>query len=293
MSRFFKLLKTRKSNKGNLPNLIVIGAQKCATTSLHYYLSLHPQISMSKVKELNFFVQEYNWNKEIEWYKSNFTSDADVYGESSPMYTHYPFFRGVPERMYSVVPEAKLIYILRDPIDRIISHYIHQYSAGLEHRELSDALNNFENNPYITRSRYYMQIEQYLNHFPKSSILIITLEDLHKNTQQTLQQVFRFLKVDDSFYSRKFSSMRHKSSDKRGKNGFGLFLTKKFGTKIFEQLPSDWLWHAERLLYLPFSHRIERPVLNGTLWNELIKYLRADINRLRTYTGYDFVDWCV
>ena len=65
---------------------------------------------MSREKELNFFVDELNWNKGIEWYKSNFIGEAKIHGESSPNYTNYPFFAGVPERMYSVVPKAKLIY---------------------------------------------------------------------------------------------------------------------------------------------------------------------------------------
>jgi hypothetical protein len=161
-----------------LPNLIIIGAQKCATTSLHYYLSIHPQICMSREKELNFFIFERNWHKEIKWYKSNFVKKAKISGESSPGYTSYPFFDGVPERMYSVVPKAKLIYIVRDPIDRIISHYIHQYSAGLENRKLSDALKGFDNNRYVCRSKYYTQLEQYLKYFERSRILIITQEDL-------------------------------------------------------------------------------------------------------------------
>ncbi len=95
-----------------LPNLIIIGAQKCATTSLHYYLSLHPHIFMSREKELNFFIFERNSHKGIEWYKSNFVIKANISGESSPDCTNYPFFDGVPERMYSVVPKAKLIYII-------------------------------------------------------------------------------------------------------------------------------------------------------------------------------------
>ena len=67
---------------------------------------------MSPEKELNFFVLERNWRKGIKWYKSNFTGKARVYGESSPNYTMYPFFDGVPERIYSVAPDARLIYIL-------------------------------------------------------------------------------------------------------------------------------------------------------------------------------------
>jgi hypothetical protein len=69
-----------------LPNLIIIGAMKCATTSLHYYLNLHPEILMSEEKQLDFFISELNWNKGIEWYESNFTDKAKIYGETSPIF---------------------------------------------------------------------------------------------------------------------------------------------------------------------------------------------------------------
>ena len=165
----------RKNRKGTLPNLIIIGAQKCATTSLHYYLNLHPEISMSKGKELNFFVSEYNWYKGVEWYKSNFIGTARIHGESSPSYTDYPFLKGVPERMYSIVPKVKLIYILRDPIDRIISQYVQWYTRRGENRTLEDGLKHLDNtNRYIRRSKYFMQLKQYLDYFPRSNILIIT-----------------------------------------------------------------------------------------------------------------------
>lgn len=271
-----------------LPNLIIVGAMKCGTTSLHYYLNLHPQISMSEVKELNFFVQERNWHKGIKWYESNFTNKTKICGEPSPNYTNYPFFRGVPKRMYSIVPEAKLIYIVRDPIERIISHYIHNYINALENKTIIEALTRLDDNPYVCRSKYYMQLEQYLNYFPKSSILIITLEDLYSHRQQTLQRVFRFLEIDDSFYSQKFSNIRYKSSDQRRKNRIGLLLTRMPGMKTLDRVRSDLRWHIERFIYFPFSRKIECPVLDKSLRRKLIDYLRDDINRLREFIGYNF-----
>jgi len=97
-----------KRKKVQLPNLIVIGAQKSGTTSLHHYLSLHPEIMMSKHKELNYFNEELNWKKGLAWYKSHFIGEAKIYGESSPHYTFYPLYKGVAQRMYSIIPEAKL-----------------------------------------------------------------------------------------------------------------------------------------------------------------------------------------
>ena len=82
-----------------LPNLVVIGAQKCGTSGLHYQLSLHPEIWMSRPKELNFFIEERNWSRGQDWYRHCFDARAKVRGESSPNYTAYPQHLGVPERM--------------------------------------------------------------------------------------------------------------------------------------------------------------------------------------------------
>jgi hypothetical protein len=281
------------SKKGTLPNLIIIGAQKCATTSLHYYLGLHPQISMSWQKELDFFVREYNWSKGIEWYKSNFSGRAMIHGESSPNYTNYPFFNGVPERMRAVVPEAKLIFVVRDPIERIISHYIHRYTSLREDKNISEALADFNNNRYVCRSKYYMQLEQYLDYFPKANILVLDFEDLYSHRQRVLQRVFRFLGVDDSFYSRKFSSIKHETRKRRRKNRAGLLLTRMPGLNVVERLSSGFRWRLEPLLYRPFSYRVERPTLNGSLRRKLINHLRDDVERLRNYTGYTFEGWCM
>lgn len=272
-----------------LPNLVVIGAMKCGTGSLHYYLGLHPQIFMSKTKELNFFIKERNWHKGIQWYKSNFTEEAQIYGESSPDYTNYPYFDGVPPRMYSVVPDAKLIYVLRDPITRIISHYIHESSVGRENRELLEALTESYNNPYICRSKYYMQLEQFLEYFPKSNILIITTEELHIHRRQTLQKLFRFLNVDESFYGKNFSNLRNESRYRRRKNWIGMLLTQLIGMQAIEKIPIL----LRRIISKPFSHKIERPTLDAKLRQDLTALLKEDIDRLRKLSGYNFEYWCL
>jgi hypothetical protein len=284
---------THKIEHGNLPNLIIVGAMKCGTTSLHYYLSRHPQIYMSLEKELNFFIREKNWNRGIEWYKSHFTEPVKIQGESSPSYTRYPKWSGVPERMYSVVPHAKLIYILRDPIQRIISHYIHSYAKGRENRTISEALVNFDNNSYVDCSKYYMQLRQYLNYFPDSSILVISLEELSREPHVTLQKVFMHLKLDENIYFKKPFKPFHSSDDKRRKNNWGERIQKIPFIKVIEKMPPQISWHINQILYWPFSQKIYRPILEQDLHNKLSDYLRDDINLLRAYTGQQFNDWCV
>ena len=122
----------RRKRHAAMPNLIIIGGLKCGTTSIHHYLGLHPEIQMSKPKELNFFVAELNWDLGLDWYASRFDDRFPVRGESSPHYTNLPRFTGVAERIREHCPDARLIYMVRDPIKRILSHWVHATGAGYE-----------------------------------------------------------------------------------------------------------------------------------------------------------------
>lgn len=282
-----------KTKKGVLPNLIIIGAQKCGTSSLHYYLNLHPEISMSREKELHFFSRERYWNRGIDWYKSHFIGSKKIFGEASPSYTIYPFRKRVAERMYSVVPNARLIYMVRDPLDRMVSHYIHRYAIGWESRPIEEALGQGAQSIYVAVSRYHMQLEQYLKYFPRSNILIITLEELFGHRQLTIEAVFRFLDVYDSFSTKKFSVIRHSSEEKGRKNKIGMFLKAISETKPAKIFSTHTRMTIGRLLYRPFTTRLEKPVLSEDLKKELCSYLKDDMDRLRKLTGRRFKKWCV
>jgi hypothetical protein len=233
---------------------------------------------MSTTKELDFFVFEKNWSKGIEWYESNFvsTGEAKILGESSLNYTKYHVFRGVPSRMHSIVPGTELIYILRDPIDRIVSHYIHDYRKRKEHRKISEALTDLKSNHYVLCSKYYAQLEQYLDYFPRS----------------TSRQAFRFLGVDDSLYSQDFSDILYRFSDKRRVNQIGVLLAKTLGTSaIKSSLPFPSFFAG--VYRSPSGSRVKKPLLDEELKQALIGVLQDDIDRLRRYTGSDFRAWCL
>jgi len=288
------MMKPRLNSRGDLPNAIIIGAMKCATTSLHFYLNLHPEIAMSRVKELNFFVRERNWHKGTSWYQSNFRRGTKIRGESSVSYTNWPARRGIPGRMYAVVPHVKLIYSVRDPIDRIISHYAYSQADGLETRSFSQILENLgDNNPYIARSKYFMQIERYLDVFPVSNLLIVTVEELYHRRRATLQKIFRFLDVDATFCSEKFEDIIHKSAEKRRKTPLGLILKGVYEKSIARAFPLRLRMRMGQFLSIPFSREVVKPAVNDTVREALASVLRKDLDRLRTFAGRKFRDWCV
>ncbi|NCR23380.1 MAG: sulfotransferase domain-containing protein [Microcystis aeruginosa L111-01] len=296
MLNLLKSTSLSENKQGTLPDFIIIGAMKSGTTSLHYYLNCHPEIYMSREKELRFFVESNNWTKGIEWYKSQFIGNAKISGEASPAYTKYPIFRGVPERMHSVIPHAKLIYVVRDPIERIISHYVHRYASGTEDRTLAEALMNFKNesyNFYVSRSQYYLQIEQYLQYYSPNNILVISSEELSNIPQKTLQTIFKFLEVSDNPEFIKCQKKIHTSIKKRRKTKLGNQITSLPIMSIIDHLPSSWKYHLNKLIYFPFSTPIKKPQLSKDLRIRLIDYLQEDINQLRTFTGKDFNEWCL
>ena len=275
---------------GALPNLIIVGAQKCGTSGLHYYLSLHPEVAMSRPKELNFFIAERNWPRGIEWYSRHFDPSAAVRGESSPNYTAYPQHMGVPGRMASVVPDARLIFMVRDPLDRIAAHWVHNYAKRRERGNVTETITH-PNTSYISRSRYFMQIKRFLEHYPIDRILILDQEDLRDNRAETLRDVFRFCGVDPSFRHPRFEQIRHSTSRKRRATRLGMRVQKLGQSAWGRRLPRK-LWLAFDVA-LPLSKPIAKPDVARALPEESLDVLREDAEQLRELTGRDFAHWSI
>lgn len=271
---------------GALPNTLIIGAMKCGTTSLHEYLSYHPEVSMSTNKETNFFVKEQNWSKGLGWYRQNFRPGAKVIGESSPNYARYPLYPGVPERMRMIVPGAKLILCVRDPIKRMLSHYVHSYSVGRENRYLDEAFRDERYNPYLLCSRYHYQLEQYLPYFAASQIHIVVLEDLEARPQETLRSVFEFLEVDSSYTDERFNraSRTMPQAVTRRRSPLKSFMAQRRMRGYY------WL---ERNLPWVFGRPIPRPELTPELHAHLAEKLAPDVAALRAFSGYELTAWKV
>lgn len=273
------------------PDFIIIGAMKAGTTSLHYYLGLHPQISMSTPKELDFFLAGCNWEKGRDWYASHFRRSGFVQGESSPNYSGHPNSTGVPERMHQMVPDARLVYLLRDPVERMISQYVHLASEGIERRPLEEALLDFDGSSYLARSRYHMQVQRFLAHYPREQLHLLTTESLAARRTEVLGEVFAFLGVDASFSTPRFRIVRHRSRDRRLRSRMGRLLFNTPPALGLHRLSHDFAYHLGYALSYPFSRSVPRPVLAPETRVRLEEALAEDLRALRTFTGNAFNEW--
>lgn len=208
-----------------LPNFLIIGAMKSGTTSLYHYLAQHPQIYMSLVKEPKFFALEgTTWDPEPlgsgglakikgirDWdaYLNLFSGVADeiAIGEASPLYLYAP---QSAEKIRQVLPEVKIIAILRHPVDRAYSHFLHWVQRGLEPLG-SDFVNVLRaeddriardwspNYHYKHRGFYYEQLKRYYDRFDRDRIRIYLFDDLQRDPVALIQNIFEYLQVDPTF----------------------------------------------------------------------------------------------
>ena len=210
------------AQKRILPSFIIIGAQRCGTTSLYDYLSNHPQIIPSPVKELFYFDDYYT--RPIEWYKSFFPTEKEreklerdlvasvITGEASPSYFFHPY---AAKRIKETLPDVKLILVLRDPIERAYSHYNHIKRLNREPLSFEEALEkeleritpdveklakdeNYKADlrrdySYLTRGYYALQLKEWYKHFPKEQLLIIQSEEFYRETPKVYDEIVEYL----------------------------------------------------------------------------------------------------
>jgi Sulfotransferase domain len=208
------------ANRRALPGFIIIGAQKAGTTSLHSYLSQHPQIRTGSKKEVHYF--DLNAHHGERWYRSHFpylsqlrstgAGAAGMTGEASPYYLFHPH---AAARIRSKLPNVRLVALLRDPVARAYSHYRHNLRQGHESGTFEEALSREEallpseaqrmrEDPtyrsmlhqlysYRARGRYAEQLQPYFDLFPRDQILILKSEDFFTETQEAFDRVVDFL----------------------------------------------------------------------------------------------------
>lgn len=205
----------------SLPDFLIVGAQKSGTTSLYHYLGQHSQLLPSYEKEIHYFDAGLNQNvdnyrKGEAWYRAHFPLERDLNEshrtfEASPLYLFNPL---VAKRISLLLPNIKIVAVLRNPTERAISQYFHSKRENNEPLTMMAAMQAekerlkpiiesedyknevFIHNSYKSRGLYYIQIQEYLKYFSMPNILILSSEELFSDPAETLRRVFRFVGVD-------------------------------------------------------------------------------------------------
>lgn len=205
-----------------LPTFLIIGAQRSGTTSLFYYLSRHRDIH-GPVREKGVHYFDTAYGRSERWYRSHFPRRRALeragrpyaVGEASPYYLFHP---EIPARVAALMPDVRVIAILRDPVERTISHHQHEVARGHEHLPLAEALaaedqrlageveklaadpthvsDAHMHHSYVGRSLYADQIERWLDHVSRSQLLLLRTEDLQRRPDETLRRATDHLGVD-------------------------------------------------------------------------------------------------
>jgi Sulfotransferase family len=280
---------------GALPNLLIIGSAKSGTTSLHRYLALHPDVFMSHDKELKLFERD-DWRERLGWYRAQFATSVAVRGESSPTYSMDPWFPRVPERIHEVMPDAKLIYLVRDPIERLVAQWSEMAHLRQERRPLNDALSGFDapGHPLVAPSRYAHQLERYAEHFDDAQILVVDQHDLLAERGQTLRTVFEFVGVDPDFTTPAFEHEHNTRSRKDWRLTRTAVRLHKRGVLVPAREATRRLPTALRDRLKPLvTEPLPEASLDPRLRAELQDHLAGDADRLRARTGMPLEHWSV
>ncbi len=257
-----------------VPDFIIIGTQKGGTTSLYRYLIEHPNVAPIYVKEPHFF--DIYYHKGLGWYRSHFPTAIEKYyaryvrkhdlitGEASPYYLFHP---SAAQRVAKTLPKAKLIMLLRNPIDRAYSQYQHQLrQAGVEALSFEEAIDaeekrlageeekihqnekyasfNHRHYSYLARSTYINQLPAWLNIFPREQLLILKSEDLYANPASIIKQTLAYLNVPANAQPRAYKPFNEaKYTPMKPETRARLVeYFKPYNARLYELLDRDFGW---------------------------------------------------
>ena len=300
--------------KFNKPNFFIISPERSGSTSLYFYLKDHPQIYLSPIKEPNFFSKDkflkerekgeskplirfLNKEEKNEWDRGyaviinnwitylklfRFHTNEKVIGEAS---TSYFSSKVAADEIKNKIPNAKHIFLLRNPVDRIYSFYHHKLKDGyIKLDEKFDDLIH-EDKEFLEEAKYYNHVKMFFENFPKNNFYFCLFEELISDTKKELKDIFRFLKIDDSFISKKYQKHNVGTIPKNK------FISKIINPKIYRRfLPYIPNRLRKRIKKIAFSHD-NLPEMNLNTKTFLIDFLKEDILKLSKLINKDLTSW--
>jgi len=248
-----------ESENGKFPDFIIVGGQRCGTTTLYNNLISNSDVTAATQKEIHFFDNHYH--EGLTWYKNQFKKSLCT-GESTPYYIFHPHSL---RRISNDIPNVKIIILLRNPVDRAYSHYWFESREKNEHLSFEDAINeeparlkgeldkmiNDENYysfahqhfSYLTRGIYISQLKNVFRYFKKNQILIISSENFFKNPSNTLKQVSNFLEISDNykFPIKVYNKSNNITMNENTRNKLEKYFV-KYNKELYNFLGNDFDW---------------------------------------------------
>jgi hypothetical protein len=262
-------------------DFMLIGAQKAGTTSLAGQLAENPQIGFSREKEPHYFSTHRDWEAGLGRYHRLFPGrSAGLWGEASTSYSFVQEYPHVPDCLREYNPKLRLIYMLRDPVERIISHYAHRRMRGIAHRSPEVELGR--RSDYLERSRYGLVLRAYGRAFPRDQLLVLLFERYVADPEGLLRQVCEFLNVP--FVPVASLSARNRSVGSNRGPGSPLY----YVDRLLAHSPALVRRVAGRRITLKLAQKPQlSPELKQSLWHAL----RDDVALVETYLGTELTQW--
>lgn len=276
----------RGSKHGVKVDFIILGAQKCATTTLFDTLALHPRLVGSSDKEPHFFSKGGDWRHRVEEYHRLFTPRPDaLYFEGSTGYTFYPHQKlEIWKDLHAYNPALKFIYVVRDPVDRIVSAYVHNAGRGHVKNTLDRTLRT---EPiYMDISRYYLQIKPFVETFGRENVLLLEFNDLIRQRRATMAKVMDFLGLDLEGLGDFEHVHTNAAKDKRLSHR-RFDLVKRWSGGLHRKLPQPVV---ETLMRLTPTDP-EKPDVPPEVRRYIQRLLETDIRQLEVLMQRDFTAW--
>lgn len=265
-----------------LPDFVIIGAMKSATSTLQEQLALQEGIFMSEPKEPNFFSDDSQYRRGVVWYSGLFAGapDSALLGEASTHYTKLPTYENAVARMHDLLPGARMVYVMRHPVDRLISHYIHEWSLGNIHCSIDEAIR--EHPEMIQYGEYSMQLIPFFEAYGRERVLPVFFDRLTREPQAELERVCKFIGYQG--FPRWINDIKPSNVSSERLRRFPLYdlvVKSQFSTRLRRTFVPQGLrnWIKGRLTMK------QRPQLSPAMVKELEARFNRDLDRLGGWMG--------